>query len=150
MSTLREELARSRGRFALIAEAPKLNDVLSSLESELDCIRCRVGRTLCAQTAPPTVGEIERLLQTNRLFTDLDVLFAPQLECDPLALMRRLARRAGPLACHWPGALSAGRATYSQLGRRDHYDARIDDVLVVRPVQPEWPGDPCYDVERWA
>jgi hypothetical protein len=146
---LSAELSASPGRFGLIEAAPTAGEVIGELELELRTSRCSVGARLTAHSDPPSSHDIEGLLMRNRLLVDIEVLFAPQLAVDPVALLRRLARISKPRLALWPGRLAGGRAQFSEPRREDHYDRPIDDVLILRPLSRSFPDQPCFEIERW-
>lgn len=146
---LAAELSAVSGRFGLIEDGEDAQDVVKEFERDLGTSRCSVGVTLSSLPEPPSSHGIEELLMPFPLLVDIEILFAPPLKLDPIALLRRLARRAGPRIALWPGALTAGRGTFSLAQREDHYDRRIDDVLILRPVPRAFPDEPCFEIERW-
>src|SRR4051794_32884071 len=106
-SSLSAELSTSPGRFGLIEDGPSAGDVVIECEDRLEALRYSVGTSLAALPEPPSSAQVETLLRSQRLLVDIEVLFAPQLAVDPLALMRRLARLGGPTVALWPGPLRA-------------------------------------------
>ena len=56
--------------------------------------------------------QIERLAPGPLLCSDIDLLFEPTLELDPLHLLRDASRQA-PLAVFWPGAGEDGMLSYA-------------------------------------
>lgn len=97
---------------------------------------------------PTGISSPERLLGGHRVLVDLDVLFWPDVLVDPLRLLRTLARYT-PLVAHWPGEISGGRATYSEPGRRDHYDQPVPaEAIVLRARSTTFPDELPYEVER--
>lgn len=97
---------------------------------------------------PNGISSPERLLRGHRVLVDLDVLFWPDVLVDPLRLLRTLARYT-PLVALWPGEISGGRATYSEPGRRDHYDQPVPaEAIVLRARSTTFPDELPYEVER--
>jgi hypothetical protein len=143
------ELSASPGRFGLIEDRPGAHEVVTECERELGTSRCSVGTTLTSLPDPPSSHTIETLLQPYQLLVDIEILFAPQLAVDPMALLRRLARLTSPRVALWPGVLAAGRAVFSEAQREDHYDRPVEDVLVLRPMPRAFPDEPCFEIERW-
>jgi hypothetical protein len=133
----------------LIEAAPNAGDVITECELHLRTRRCSVGARLTALPDPPSSHGIEGLLMGEALLVDIEILFAPQLAVDPVALLRRLARISMPRLALWPGRLAARRARFSEPQREDHYDRPIDDVLVLRPLSRSFPDQPCFEIERW-
>lgn len=83
-----------------------------------------------------------------RVLQDIDVLFAPQLGLQPLAVLGRIAKRS-PLLAVWSGCLTGGRLTYSRPGRPDHFDAPARDLVVLRPLTTNFPDEVPYAIERY-
>lgn len=81
------------------------------------------------------------------MLTDLDVLFWPDLQLDPIGLLRRLSAD-GPVIAVWPGRVSGGRVSYSEPGRPDHYDEPLRDALLLRPIHVTFPDEAPYELER--
>lgn len=148
-STLVRELASLPGRFALIEESVGVEDATAECERMLDTTRCSVGGLLAEESDPPSPRRIEQVLAPHALLVDIDVLFAPQLRVDPVALLRRLARSKPPRVAVWPGLLQGRRASYSEPAKADHYERTLDDVLVLRPSERMFPDEPCFAIERW-
>lgn len=146
---LAAELSAVPGRFGLIEDGEDAQDVIEEFERDLGLARCSVGTTLSSLPDPPSSRAIESLLMPFPLLVDIEILFAPPLKLDPVALLRRLARLASPRIALWPGALTAGRAAFSVAPRDDHYDRPIDDVLILRPLRRAFPDEPCFEIERW-
>jgi hypothetical protein len=54
--------------------------------------------------------------ETDSVLTDIDLLFTPQLQVEPLSHLRRMGRSVALVAV-WPGRIDGGRLTYSEPGR---------------------------------
>jgi hypothetical protein len=141
------ELTASPGRFALVAGGA--SDVIQECERLLRVRCCRVGALLVDRPSPPSDTEIETMLRPHPLLVEMEILFAPQLGIDPLALLRRLARQRAPRVAAWPGPLQNGRAMFSEPSRPDYYDRPVDDVLILRAAERSFPDEPCFEIERW-
>jgi hypothetical protein len=146
---LLRELAASPGRFALIDSGPSAGQAVAACEVLLDEPATSAGMVLSAAIEPPSTFAIEMALSPHRLLVDLDMLFWPALRIDPVGLLRRLSRTGSSRVGVWPGSLVGGRASYSALGRPDHYDREISDVLVLRPLDPMFPDQASFEIERW-
>ncbi|MFN2469627.1 MAG: hypothetical protein ABR583_01265 [Gaiellaceae bacterium] len=142
-------MSASPGRFGLIEARPGADEVIGEWEQMLGTARCSVGAILTSLPEPPSSHEIEALLRSEQVLVDIEILFAPELAVDPLALLRRLARISSPRLALWPGNLAAGRARFSEAQREDHYDRAVDDVIILRPVSRAFPDEPCFEIERW-
>jgi hypothetical protein len=134
----------------LIASGDHSLAVVAALEQELRVPRHRVGRVLVESADPPDPAAVEAQLRGHAVLDDIEILFTPQLRLDPLALLRRLARASPPVIARWPGRLNDGRATYSVPARDDHYDRPLENLVILRPTAPAFPGEPSFDVERWT
>jgi hypothetical protein len=144
------ELRAHRGRLFLLERAAGSCSVVAAFASLLDCEPCRVGLLLTEDSSPRSTGAVRDQLAGHRLLVDLDVLFWHlRLELDPLALIRDLSRRDPPVIVEWPGRLSDGRATYSQVGRPDHFEGVLEDAVVLRPRAVAFPDEIPYELERW-
>lgn len=148
-TSLAAELSTSPGRFGLVHRGPAAEGAIAELEHELNTTCCSVGATLARLSEPPSVQEIEQLFRPTPFLVDIEILFAPELAVDPLALLRRLSRISGPKLALWPGSLAAGRARFSEMQRPDHYDRPLEDVLILRPLPRTFPDEPRFEIERW-
>jgi hypothetical protein len=106
-----------------------------------------VGKLLTESDTPPDSSSVVTMLGNAELLDDTDILFAPELNLDPLILLRELARRS-PRIMAWPGQVSGRRATYSAPGRRDYYAREISDAIILRPVPYRFPDEAPYSVKR--
>lgn len=87
------------------------------------------------------------LFAGGEVFTDLDVLFWESgLHADVAAVLSRAAKNR-PLAVIWPGTVAGGVVRYSEPGRKDFYEKRLDDVIVLRPKVDSYPDEPPYTME---
>jgi hypothetical protein len=144
-STVREELTRQHGRFALVI-GPGAENLVASMAAVYEATHCLVGRALTQGDGPPedpapTLGAEEFLI-------NLDILFAPQFRIDPMNLLSSLARRR-PVVAAWPGRIDGNEAFYSEPGRRDYYRRRLENVLVIRPKPQVLSGPAEFDIERF-
>ncbi len=64
------------------------------------------------------------------LLDNIEILFSPDLEQNPLALFRSLARNR-TLVVSWPGQLMSGKLTYAEAGHPEARELLIDDTTVV-------------------
>lgn len=139
------ELVRHRDRIALVLgeSCPALR-----LAEIVGVEPCRVGTTLTALDEPPDPSTVADILSGERVLVDLDVLFAPQLELDPIALLHDLGRRVRGLIAVWPGNVVGCRATYSTPERFDWYDSVLTDTLVLRARPVVFPDETPFTIER--
>lgn len=71
------------------------------------------------QEAPHIMGNILTRLQAEVILLDnLQVLFTPMLNLDPLDLLKHLGRKH-TLVAAWPGAYEEGSLTYLELGQTE-------------------------------
>lgn len=141
------ELASSPGRLALVVGPDGAGELLRPLSEALDLEITSAGRVLTQGEKPPTAESARALLAEARLIDDADILFAPELALDPLGLVRDLARRH-PVVLNWPGTIAGGEGAYSEPGRRDHYQRRLADAVILYPVAQHFPDQPPYNVRR--
>jgi len=64
------------------------------------------------------------------LLDNIEILFSPDLEQNPLALFRSLSRNR-TLVVSWPGRLVSGKLTYAEAGHPEAREFPIDDTAVV-------------------
>lgn len=96
--------------------------------------------------------DVDRLLDgiagSSTLLFDIDVLFTPALRIEVVSQLRRTSQRT-VLIVAWPGQIAGGRLSYSLPGRADHLDEPARDLVVLRPVDTEFPDEVPYTVERF-
>lgn len=68
------------------------------------------------------------------LLDNIEILFAPDLEQNPLALLRSLSRNR-TVVVSWPGRLINGKLTYAKAGHPEARVFPIDDTVVVETGQ---------------
>ncbi|HXF74374.1 MAG TPA: BREX-3 system P-loop-containing protein BrxF [Actinomycetota bacterium] len=145
-AALRDELAGRPGRLALVC-GEDAERTAERIAEALGVSPTRVGGLLTAEEAPPAPSVVAELLSTATVLMDCEILFDRGVGVDPLQLLRALARRAPRIAV-WPGRIASGRTTYSEPGRRDHYERELADTLVIRPRHTAFPDEVPYTVER--
>lgn len=139
-------LDEGRSRLALIV-GEDAEGLATSLASVKAVPVARVGRILTEDGAEPW-REPEQALRDYRVLIDVDILFSPEILIDPIRLLSRMARRQ-PLVAVWPGQISDGVASYSEPGRRDHFESQVpDEALVVRTKTTTFPDQATFEVER--
>ena len=79
---------------------------------------------------------------------DIDALFAPQMNIEVVAFLRHLSQHCA-LVVAWPGQIAGGRLSYSLPGRADRLDEPARDLVVLRPLDTEFPDEVPYTVERY-
>jgi hypothetical protein len=145
---LAQELRASPGRIALLVGGGSrglLDDI--SAATSMDIVA--VSRRVLQDPVPQTADELLNRLLGSHLLTDIEPLFwQPWLALDPVGVLRRLARRDGPVIAEWPGRIVGRRGSYSGPGRADFYDAELTDVLVLRLQLRSFPDDLPFTVER--
>lgn len=144
------ELAAARGRYVLVeAVADAADHLCERLAIGLDLQIVRLGAALSGAEQPPTAGDVEAACGSATILSDLDVLLWPALGVPALPFLATRARRR-PVIAVWPGVITGGRARYSSPGRPDHHDARLSDVVVLRPRTTRFPDEVPYQIERIA
>jgi hypothetical protein len=143
------ELAVARGRIALIAaETPAAADgLVDRLRDDLDLTVVSLGQAFADRKEPPTADQIAAACGNATVITDIDVLFWPASPTRALPFLTARARRRPTIAV-WPGQIVGGRAIYSALGRPDHHDAAIRDVIILRPRTTRFPDEVPFSTER--
>lgn len=76
-----------------------------------------------------SIADRERT-QNPLLLDNLELLFAPSLQLNPLDLIRRLAH-ARPVVAVWPGELRGDRLIYADMGHPEYRDDGRDGTVVV-------------------
>ena len=83
------------------------------------------------QEAPQIMGSMLTRLQAEVVLLDnLQVLFTPMLNLDPLALLKHLGRKH-TLVAAWPGAYEDGTLSYLELGQSEPHRYTADGVKVI-------------------
>jgi len=143
------ELRSNRGSLALVdasdSGAPQLLDRLRSVVDEV----VSLGGRLVDHERPPTVTELVSGLGSGSvLMIDIDVLFSPELQVEVVSQLRRTAANTA-LIVAWPGRIAGGRVSYSLPGRGDHLDEPARDLVVLRPLDTDFPDEVPYTLERY-
>lgn len=107
--------------------APILNLNLKLSERLLD---------LSPQQRALRAGEIvEEIVQpstsTPTLVDNIEILFDPQLQQDPLKLLQMLSRR-GTLVAAWPGMMDGDTLVYAEPGHPEHKRYQHPDAAIVQ------------------
>ena len=146
---LARELRADRGRPALIDASSHasghLIDRISPLVDEVVSLGQRIGVIDRTPTAAELVSGISA---ASTLLLDIDVLFTPALRIEVMSQLRRTSQRTA-LIVAWPGQIAGGRLSYSLPGRADHLDEPARDLVVLRPLDTEFPDEVPYTVERY-
>jgi hypothetical protein len=144
---LREELATNPGRLALLEGGDVAYEVAEEIALAWGTGTTPVGRLLTASEHPPGPQQIVDQLIDGSIFSDLEILFGPELQLSPVFLFRQLAR-SGPRVFLWPGEIDSKTARFSRPGRRDHYEAGISDTVILRARRRRFPDETPYEIER--
>ncbi len=146
---LARELRANRGRPALIdgssAASGQLVGVISPLVDEVVSLGQRIATMDRAPTADDPLGGLSA---ATTLLLDIDVLFTPPLRIDVVSQLRRTSQSTA-LIVVWPGRIAGGRLSYSLPGRADHVDEAARDLVVLRPVDAQFPDEVPYNLERY-
>jgi hypothetical protein len=142
------ELRAHPGRLALAPAGRGLDDGLEAIAALLESAVTSVGLTLTTGRQPTSVEEIESRLAGESVLTDLDILFWPPLiDIDVLRLLTGLARHR-PIVAAWPGRIDQARAIHSIPGRRDYFEAKLADVVVLRGRPRHFPDQTPFVMEH--
>jgi hypothetical protein len=143
------ELAVARGCVALIAaEKPAAAEgLVDRLRDDLDLTIVSLGRAFADRTEPPMADDIAGACANATVITDIDLLFWPSSPTRALPFLMARALRHPTIAV-WPGQIVGDRATYSALGRPDHHDAAVRDVIILRPRTTRFPDEVPFSTER--
>jgi hypothetical protein len=145
------EISRTPGRLALAVD-DRDRIVTGALALYLGANVWHAGSRLLDDGVPQDDRDITtRLTLAGPVIDDLDLLFwRPWLDLDPLALMRTVARLRPGVVFTWPGTIEQDQAIYSSPGRRDYYQGRLSDAVVLRPVVTVFPDEQPYRIERFV
>lgn len=147
MKRLRDDLAWRPGSLLLIV-GDGSDRLASNIAARLASPVTSVGSLAAEAVARGEDLDPVALIADGSVITDLDVLFwAPALHVDVLSVLSRTARRRR-LAAVWPGSISNDVARYSEPGRRDFYEKRLDDAIILRPKADSYPDETPYTIER--
>lgn len=108
----------------------------------------RVGQVLATLPKSPTLPDIDLALAGAPMLTEIEALLDPSLGLDAVRFLRDHSRRSGGSVGVWPGPVLGRRATYSQEGRYDRYASDLDDTMVLRSRDVDFPDETPYTVER--
>lgn len=146
-TALRHELAMSPGRIALLLAPPSDDGAMRPLAQAWSEPIVSAGDALTETDQPPTPGSVMARVHRAALLNDIEILFDPELALDPIVLLRGISRRH-PTVWQWPGEVVGPEALYSQPGRRDHYQGRLSDAVILRFIPSYFPDEPPYRIER--
>jgi hypothetical protein len=116
-----------------------LRQVGAKLNIEPLNIGLELGRRLAATpnskrgfSAGELLREIADTERTDRplLLDNLELLFEPSLQINPLDLVRRLAHSKRIVAV-WPGELRGDRLVYADMSHPEHRDYSLDGVVLL-------------------
>lgn len=138
------ELGGHPGRLALICGPQDARQTAALISEAANIPLVRVGQQW---TAEDGVRDPTAVLSGTGCLLDLDILFWPELRIDPINALHALARRSVVLAV-WPGTIERRWARYSVPGRRDYFEAELNDTIVLRPRPQRFPDQVPYEVER--
>ena len=137
------EVGDLQSKLILLAGNGGKTKLLRSLGERLQSLPVNVGVKLGQRLAATPV--FERGFSANELLRDitvsarsnapllldnLEVLFEPGLQINPLDLVRRLAHSKRVVAV-WPGELRGDRLVYADMSHPEHRDYSRDGVVVL-------------------
>jgi hypothetical protein len=146
---LRAELSNSPGRLLFLV-GDGADGLASDLARVWDGTIASVGGCVASAEERSVLLDAAALVAAGDILTDLDAIFwEPALHLEVLTLLRGVARRRA-VAVVWPGAFDRGVLRYSEPGRRDFYEARLEDAIVLKARAGTYPGEVPYTMERVA
>lgn len=116
----------------------RLRQLAAKLSSESINVGLELARLLAATpnnkrgfSAGELLREITNIHKTGDLLLldNLELLFEPSLQVNPLDLIKRLAH-AQPVVAVWPGELRGDRLTYADMSHPEHRDYSREGVVV--------------------
>lgn len=116
----------------------RLRQLAAKLSSESINVGLELARLLAATpnnkrgfSASELLREITTIHKTGDLLLldNLELLFEPSLQINPLDLIKRLAH-AQPVVAVWPGELRGDRLTYADMSHPEHRDYSREGVVV--------------------
>jgi len=116
----------------------RLRQLAAKLSSESINVGLELARLLAATPNNKrgfSAGELLREITNNHktgdllLLDNLELLFEPSLQVNPLDLIKRLAH-AQPVVAVWPGELRGDRLTYADMSHPEHRDYSREGVVV--------------------
>ena len=111
--------------------AAKLNSESINLGLELASLLAATPNNKRGFSAGELLREITNNHKTDGplLLDNLELLFEPSLQVNPLDLIKRLAH-AQPVVAVWPGELRGDRLTYADMSHPEHRDYSREGVVV--------------------
>jgi len=111
--------------------AAKLNSESINLGLELASLLAATPNNKRGFSAGELLREITNDHKTGDLLLldNLELLFEPSLQINPLDLIKRLAH-AQPVVAVWPGELRGDRLTYADMSHPEHRDYSREGVVV--------------------
>ena len=116
----------------------RLRQLAAKLSSESINVGLELARLLAATPNNKrgfSAGELLREITNDHktgdllLLDNLELLFEPSLQINPLDLIKRLAH-AQPVVAVWPGELRGDRLTYADMSHPEHRDYSREGVVV--------------------
>lgn len=126
------------GKTRALREFAQQNAIpLVNLNLELSRRLLDVPRARRAMSTPPLLKEVAASVSGGLLVLDnTEILFAPDLQIDPLRALQQLSRDRTVVSA-WNGQAEGGRLTYAEPGHPEFRDYPIQDlVLVVLASRP--------------
>ncbi len=142
-----EELRSGRGKPAFVEISAGSAGLVRALGGRV-AERISIGQLLLNADSSESVLQAIQPPRESALLTDIDVLFSPQMSIDSMAYIRKLSQRCA-LIVGWPGEIAGGRLSYSRPGRADFLNIPASDLVVLRPVDAEFPDEIPYSLERY-
>lgn len=149
LERLVEEISALHSKLILLVGSPGSGKtaLLGALAERMQLASLNVGAELGFRIA--AIPHRQRCLQAGNMLRELadertrfnivlidniELLFDPTLQLNPLDLLRRLAH-AKRIVAVWPGTLSNGRLTYADIGHPEHRDYGIEGLVTFETHQ---------------
>jgi hypothetical protein len=125
--------------------------VLVNLADLLGAVPTPVGKLLTETASQPTENSVRAKLRGHPVLTELEILFDPVLNLDPVRLLARLASEAPPLIAHWPVATSAESLRYPPgVGAGRDTASELQGCLLLTTRPTIFADDAPFTIERFC
>ena len=141
-----EELRSGRGKPAFVEISAGSAGLVRALGGRV-AERISIGQLLLNADSSESVLQAIQPPRESALLTDIDVLFSPQMSIDSMAYIRKLSQRCA-LIVGWPGEIAGGRLSVTAGTMTVSHDG-ASDLVVLRPVDAEFPDEIPYSLERY-
>lgn len=122
-----------------------LGEVAKALGTEVINVNLVLSRELIELTVRQRTLRLSSLLsallengQPTVLLDNLEILFDPELEQDPLRLLKGISRNR-TVAASWNGKMESGKLVYAEVGHPEYRRYDLDDALIVDMAETTTP-----------